>query len=108
VKPTFRDGKMFVGGEEVKPRHYLTCYGSNGVTIYTAILWADGTTSCNCPAWRFEKKGVRKCKHSERAGALTADVDETDTRPTHPTPAAAGESPQGTNPFRRRTRSVDT
>lgn len=104
---TFHGGQKFIGSLAISARYRLTCFGSDGVTIYTATLWADGTSSCNCPAWRFERNGVRKCKHATRALSLTADVDETGGQ-ARPTPAAAEEPVQGTNPFRRRSRQVDT
>lgn len=38
-----------------------------GVTFdYVAQLNQDGTVSCNCPGWRFVKKGQpRRCKHTD-------------------------------------------
>jgi hypothetical protein len=102
---TFKDGKKYVAGVEVRVKHRLTCFGSDGNTIYTATLWADGEASCNCPAWRFERKGKRGCKHATRAMTLTADVDETGGLGRT---AAAAEPDLGTTPFKRRTRSVDT
>jgi hypothetical protein len=105
VKPSFKKGKKFIGDKTIEAKYRLLTHGSDGVTIYTATLWADGTTSCNCPAWRFAKGDARKCKHSERAAGLTANVDETGTIPI---PTAAPEQSHGTNPFKRRTRSVDT
>lgn len=38
-----------------------------GVTFdYVAQLNQDGTLSCNCPGWRFVKKGQpRRCKHTD-------------------------------------------
>lgn len=37
-------------------------YGGEVIT-YEVRLNQDGTTSCNCPGWRFAKNGVRTCKH---------------------------------------------
>jgi hypothetical protein len=38
-----------------------------GVTFdYVAQLNQDGTVSCNCPGWRFVKKGQqRRCRHTD-------------------------------------------
>jgi hypothetical protein len=106
VEATFKNGKKYIGGAVIEPRHMLTTFSSNGVTKYTAVLWEDGTTSCNCPGWWSKKGKVRTCKHTARAAKLTATVDET-TEYDVPTPAA-GKSQQGTTSFKRRTRSVDT
>ena len=106
MKPSFRRGKKFLGDETVEPKHRLITFGSDGVTVYTATLWVDGTTSCNCPAWRFAKGDTRKCKHSLRAASLTATIDETGT--IRAISAATEESQMGSSPFKRRTRSVDT
>ena len=103
MQPTFKKGKKYIGDKEVAAKHRLILYGDDGTSIYTATLWADGTTSCNCPGWRFR----RTCKHSARAVSLTTTVDETGG-PDRPTPAAAEEPSRGTNPFKRHTRSVDT
>ncbi len=46
-----------------------------GVTFdYVAQLNQDGTVSCNCPGWRFVKKGQpRRCRHSD---AVQGEVPE--------------------------------
>ena len=37
---------------------------SQGTTTYESILYMDGTTSCSCPGWTFQRKGKpRTCKH---------------------------------------------
>jgi len=100
---TFKRGKKFLDGQEIEARHRLVFYASDGCTINTATLWVDGTTSCNCPGWSFRKK----CKHADRALHLTASIDETGELSSRPTSNAA-ESPKATNPFRRRSRNVDT
>jgi hypothetical protein len=107
VKPSFKKGKKYIGSKVVEAKHRLFTYGSDGETVYTATLWLDGTTSCNCPAWRFAKGDTRKCKHSERAASLTATVDETGQMTKATTPAAQEQS-HGTTPFKRRSRTVDT
>lgn len=30
---------------------------------YQTLLYVDGTTSCDCPGWRFKRAAVRTCKH---------------------------------------------
>lgn len=44
---------------------------------YETLQYADGTTSCNCPGWRFKKKttatGDRTCKHTREIDLGTAD-----------------------------------
>ena len=106
MEATFRNGKKYVGGTVVEARHTLTTFSSNGVTKYTAVLWEDGTTSCNCPGWWSRKAKGLTCKHAARAEKLTTTVDETSGYEV-PT-SAAGKPQQGTTPFKRRTRSVDT
>jgi hypothetical protein len=108
VKSHFHEGKKITGGKVIQPKHYLTSRSSNGRTIYTTILWADGDTSCDCPAWRFEKDGVRTCKHVKRAVHLTADVDETGTQPVRSTSAAVEEPRLGISKPKQRSRIVDT
>ena len=46
-----------------------------GVTFdYVAQLNQDGTVSCNCPGWRFVKKGQpRRCRHTD---AVQGEVPE--------------------------------
>ena len=41
---------------------------------YVAQLNQDGTVSCNCPGWRFVKKGQpRRCRHTD---AVQGEVPE--------------------------------
>ena len=103
MQPTFKRGRKFLGDKEIAARHRLVFYASDGCTINTATLWEDGTSSCNCRGWIFHKK----CKHAARALSLTANLDETGEQSSRPTPPAPA-SPCATNPFRRRSRSVDT
>jgi hypothetical protein len=105
MEPSYRAGKKFLGGEVIEATYRLTFYGNDGFTIHTATLWDDGTTSCNCPRWTKKMQGMeRGCPHSVRAQSLTANIDETGERPVAPPPTV----PRETNPFRRRSRSVDT
>lgn len=46
---------------------------SDGVTVYSTALHADGTLSCICPAWKMAKKDKRTgqpkprdCKHCQQ------------------------------------------
>lgn len=107
MKPAFKRGKKLLDGKEIEAKHRLILYGSDGISIYTATLWADGTTSCNCPGWSFQHAKGKTCKHAKRAESLTATIDETGG-PDRSTSAVSGESPRGTSPFKRRSRSVDT
>jgi hypothetical protein len=60
----FKDGKKFVDGREILRVGFRESLSSNGVTVYTACAWADGTTSCNCTGWATSKKTPKSCKHS--------------------------------------------
>jgi SWIM zinc finger len=47
---------------------------ASGWGIYTITLWSDGTSSCDCPGWRFQRKGQpRTCKHV-REPAITQEM----------------------------------
>lgn len=104
MEPSYRAGKKFIGNQAIEARHRLTFYGNDGFTVHTATLWDDGTSSCNCPRWGPKVDGRRQCVHSVRALALTANIDETGDQPEPPAP----KPQRGTNPFRRRSRPVDT
>ena len=104
MEPSYRAGKKFVDGKAIEAEARLTFYGNDGFTIHTATLWADGTSSCNCPRWTKKDGPVRRCPHSDRALTLIANVDETGERPEPPAPATQ----EATSPFRRRSRHVDT
>lgn len=47
-----------------------------GMTFdYVAQLNQDGTVSCNCPGWRFVKKGQpRRCKHTDAVKGEVPDI----------------------------------
>ena len=50
---------------------------SNPSIVYTTLLYADGTASCNCPGWtrRVDKEtGSRTCKHIISAGYAPVSV----------------------------------
>lgn len=42
--------------------------GSNPNMQYEALLYADGTVSCNCKGWtrRVAADGSRSCKHTRK------------------------------------------
>ena len=45
---------------------------------YQTLLYVDGTTSCECPGWKFKRKttgnGDRTCKHTRFIDAGMANV----------------------------------
>lgn len=65
----FKNGKKITDGRTIEPKFVQEALSSNGMTVYSAVLWADGSTSCNCPAWANRKK----CKHSDAAAKLTGN-----------------------------------
>jgi hypothetical protein len=105
MEPSYRMGKKFFNGKAIDARYRLTFYGNDGFTVHTATLWEDGTSSCNCPRWTRKTTQERGCPHSQRALTLVANVDETGEQPEPPEPKS---TPRTTNPFRRRSRPVDT
>lgn len=48
---------------------------------YQTIQYTDGSTSCECPGWRFKRKvaagGARTCKHVRFVDMGTADAHAT-------------------------------
>lgn len=49
---------------------------SNAGKVYQTLQYADGSTSCDCPGWRFKRKsagGLRTCKHTRFVEMGTAD-----------------------------------
>lgn len=106
-EPSYRQGKKYCQGQEIPARYRYTFFGNDGYTIHTAVLWEDGTSSCNCPRWTKKVPGSpRHCPHAERALTLTVNVDDTGTIPVPPTPSAPGAA--GPQSARRRQRTVDT
>ena len=112
MEPTYRAGKKFIGSQVIEAKYRFTFHGNDGFTVHTATLWDDGTSSCNCPRWTKKLQGQdRGCPHSQRALSLTANVDETGEQPDKPATAGTPPTSAGqrtTNPFQRRSRSVDT
>jgi hypothetical protein len=52
-----------------------TFASSSGGGRYQTLLYADGTTSCECPGWcrRVAADGSRSCKHTRSVLMGTAD-----------------------------------
>jgi hypothetical protein len=58
----FKNGVKYTDdGKAVRPDRIAEYESSNGVTVYSATLWQDGTASCNCPGWSNRKT----CKHAK-------------------------------------------
>ena len=64
---------------------------------YQTLKYADGTTSCDCPGWKFKRKtagGERTCRHTRLVDAGLAEQHAarvkryTNTGGTIPTTAA--------------------
>lgn len=48
---------------------------SHGATTYETLLYPDGTLSCDCPGWVFQKAGrPRGCRHTKDLGPYAAAV----------------------------------
>jgi hypothetical protein len=60
---SFRNGMKYVDGTVYCAVRHVEVLSSNGHTVYTASLWQDGTTSCNCPGWAMRKR----CRHEAEA-----------------------------------------
>jgi len=81
---------------------------SHGTTIYETLLYADGSTSCNCPAWVFRKAGrPRGCRHTRKAEPFAARLLSGDLTPeavggvrpvTTPRPSATRRRPTAPRP----------
>ena len=54
-----------------------TFASSSGGGRYQTLLYADGSTSCDCPGWcrRVAADGSRSCKHTRAVLMGTADRD---------------------------------
>jgi hypothetical protein len=39
---------------------------STNVRQWEVLVYTDGSMSCNCPAWRFNKSTPRVCKHTQK------------------------------------------
>jgi hypothetical protein len=42
--------------------------------VYQTLLYVDGTTSCECPGWKFKRATVRTCKHVRFVALGQADA----------------------------------
>ena len=69
-----------------------TFASSSGGGRYQTLLYADGTTSCECPGWcrRVAADGSRSCKHTRSVLMGTADRECLSMHDAHaPAPIAA-------------------
>lgn len=67
------------GGLRDEPAQIIERESSNGLTVYTAILWKhENVASCNCPGWANR----RTCKHVKELMETSESsfVDRTDVR----------------------------
>lgn len=55
----FSGGQKFDGSKLIDAKRRFEHHSSDGYTRYEATEWKDGTWSCNCPGWAFNKR----CKH---------------------------------------------
>src|SRR6476469_2588316 len=76
-----------------------TFTSSRGGHSYQTLLYADGSTSCDCPGWcrRVARDGSRTCKHTRAVVLGTADRE---CESAHDYRAAA-QSPARTEPASR-------
>ena len=67
-----------------------TFASSSGGGRYQTLLYADGSTSCDCPGWcrRVAADGSRSCKHTRSVLMGTADRECLSQHDSH-APAAA-------------------
>ncbi len=85
---TYKDGNKYEWGKTIPGVVFLTTLSSNKRTIYSAIKYADGTSSCDCPGWTMHSKSGRGCKHSREVEAMTASRDDTG-KAVQPAPVAS-------------------
>lgn len=68
---SFIDGTMHVDGQALWPQRVERWRSSNGLTVYTTVVWynqatGERRTSCNCPGWTIKKSGKhRECTHTK-------------------------------------------
>jgi hypothetical protein len=77
---------------------------SSGRGTYQTLLYADGSTSCDCPGWcrRVAADGSRSCKHTRSVLMGTADQkcqSMHDPRAPAAVPAAAAPTQRAITPF---------
>ena len=69
-----------------------TFNSSSGRGTYQTLLYADGSTSCDCPGWcrRVAADGSRSCKHTRSVLMGTADRECLSQHDSHdPAPVIA-------------------
>ena len=81
-----------------------TFASSSGSGRYQTLLYADGSTSCECPGWcrRVASDGSRSCKHTRSVLMGTADRECLSMHDSHTTPAVLTKpnaSRQSVTPF---------
>src|SRR5436190_22239353 len=66
-----------------------TFSSSSGRGTYQTLLYADGSTSCDCPGWcrRVAADGSRSCKHTRSVLMGTADRECESRHDSHVAPA---------------------
>ena len=66
-----------------------TFASSSGGGRYQTLLYADGSTSCDCPGWcrRVAADGSRSCKHTRSVLMGTADRECESWHDSHGAPA---------------------
>ncbi len=73
-----------------------TFASSSGGGRYQTLLYADGSTSCDCPGWcrRIASDGSRSCKHTRSVLMGTADRDCLSQHDSHdPAPVITTATP---------------
>ncbi len=73
-----------------------TFASSSGGGRYQTLLYADGSTSCECPGWcrRVASDGSRSCKHTRSILMGTADRECVSQHDSHaPAPVVATTKP---------------
>lgn len=64
---------------------------------YQTIQYTDGSTSCECPGWRYKRKvaagGARTCKHVRFVDMGTADAHATGRKDYAPVQGQPAQQP---------------
>ncbi len=76
-----------------------TFVSSRGAARYQTLLYADGTTSCDCPGWtrRVAADGSRSCKHTRSVLMRTADRECESSHDCGAAPAAPSTAARPAN-----------
>lgn len=79
---TFSKGNMMVHGNYQTPTEVKRWRSSNGLSVYTAVVWQDPDTgerrtSCNCQGWAIKRGDKpRDCKHTKHLKGIKTCRDE--------------------------------